>query len=155
MSRTAIVLTAAATAAVALGSAAPAIADPGDAQTVRRIACEQYAVGASTFDYRDLRSWQQRLKQGVSPELSAKYDHTVGAMNQVLQPLQWVSTGRFAGAETQDLGNGVWRAKCFINVHATNTQAPQGRTTTTQYVITLDKNRGWLITDVGGDPAGQ
>ncbi|WP_019201373.1 hypothetical protein [Tsukamurella sp. 1534] len=134
-----------------LAVAAPAVAAPapGDQATARRIACEQYAVGAATFDYRDLGPWQARLTRGTSPELTAKLNSTAGTMNQVLQPLQWVSTARLAGAEVTPLGDDVWRAKCFVNVHTTNTKNPQGRNVVSQYVITLDKKRNWQITDIG------
>lgn len=151
------------TSAVALATAsmaltAPVIAHaapaPGDEATARRIACQEYAVGAATFDYRDLGPWQARLTRGTAPELTAKLRSTEGAMSQLLQPLKWVSTARLSGAEVTPLGDDVWLAKCFVTVHATNVQAPNGRDVLTTYTVTLDKKRNWQITDVGGtDPA--
>ncbi|MET9328764.1 hypothetical protein [Tsukamurella sp. NPDC003166] len=138
--------------APALAHAAPA---PGDAATARRIACEQYAVNAATFDYRDLGPWRVALTRGTSPELSAKLTSTVPSMTQLLQPLKWVSTARLSGAEVTPVGDDVWKAKCFVAVHATNVQAPNGRDVLTVYNVTLDKKRNWLITDVGGTPNGK
>lgn len=129
--------------------AAPA---PGDEATARRVACEQYAVGASTFDYRDLGPWEAALTRGTSPELTAKLRTTASSMRELLQPLQWVSTSRLAGAEVTPVGDDVWKAKCFVAVHAVNVKAPNGRDVITVYNLTLDKKRNWLITDINGDP---
>lgn len=152
-------VTAALTSAAAVAVLAPAVAHaapaPGDEATARRIACEQYAVGAATFDYRDLGPWEARTVRGTSPELAAKLRATHGAMRELLTPLQWVSTASLSGAEVRPVGNDVWKARCFVAVRSTNAQAPQGRTVVTVYDVTLDKKRNWQITDAGGDPTGK
>ncbi|CAM3719534.1 hypothetical protein ACXYTP_20705 [Tsukamurella ocularis] len=152
-------ITAAFTSAAALAVLAPAVAHaapaPGDEATARRIACQEYAVGAATLDYRDLAPWRARLVRGTSPELSTKLAGTYEPMRQLLQPLQWVSTARLSGAEVRPVGDDVWKAKCFVAVHATNTQSPQGRDVVSVYDVTLDKKRNWQITDVGGNPTGK
>lgn len=151
-------VTAALTSVAAVAVLAPAVAHaapaPGDEATARRIACEQYAVGAATFDYRDLAPWRARLVRGTSPELSTKLADTYDAMRELLQPLKWVSTASLSGAEVRHVGDDVWKARCFVSVHATNVQAPQGRDVLTVYEVTLDKKRNWQITDVGGTPNG-
>ncbi|MCS3781591.1 hypothetical protein [Tsukamurella ocularis] len=151
-------VTAALTSAAAVAVLAPAVVHaapvPGDEATARRIACEQYAVGTATFDYRDLGPWRARLVRGTTPELAAKLAGTYDAMRELLQPLEWVSTASLSGAEIRHVGDDVWKAKCFVAVHATNVQAPQGRDVVTVYNVTLDKKRNWQITDVGGTPTG-
>lgn len=152
-------ITAAFTSAAALAVLAPVVAHaapaPGDEATARRIACEQYAVRASTFDYRDLGRWEADLTRGTSPELAAKLRSAGSSIREMLQPLQWGSTSRLAGAEVTPAGDDVWKAKCFVAVHAVNVQSPQGRDAVTVYEVTLDKKRNWQITDVGGNPAGK
>ncbi|GAB3130529.1 hypothetical protein GCM10027289_15230 [Tsukamurella serpentis] len=136
-----------ATVAPALAQAAPA---PGDEATARRIACEEYSVGAATMDYRDTQSWRGRLTRGVTPELRAKLDSSYPSVAELLQPLKWVSTARLQGAEVKPAGNDIWNVTCFVAVRSTTVQAPQGREVLTQYEITLDKKRAWQITDIGG-----
>lgn len=150
-SRTAAVVLCSASLAMLAPAVAQAAPAPGDQATARRIACEQYAVGASTFDYRNLAPWKANLTRGTSPELTANLNTTVESMREMLQPLKWVSTARLSGAEVVPLGDDVWRATCFVNVHAVTVQSPQGRDVLTSYVITLDKKRNWLITDVGSN----
>ncbi|MGX9296281.1 hypothetical protein [Tsukamurella paurometabola] len=149
-------VTAALTSTAAVAVLAPAVTHaapaPGDEATARRIACEQYAVGAATIDYRNLAPWRANLVRGTSPELRAKLESSADAMNQTLQPLRWVSTGRLAGAEVRHVGNDVWKARCFVAVRGTNAQAPQSRDVVTVYDVTLDKKRNWQIIDAGGDP---
>jgi Mce-associated membrane protein len=36
----------------------------------------KYAVGASTIDYHDVKSWIERLKTGTTTQLAAKFDAT-------------------------------------------------------------------------------
>ncbi|GAA1102850.1 hypothetical protein [Tsukamurella strandjordii] len=109
-----------------------------------------YATGASTFDYRDLGSWTNRLTTGVSPALKNKYEATTGAMNQLLQPLQWVSKGTVMDAVVSSESGPVYKVNAYVSVDVTNAQAPSGRTTMTVYNITLNKDDNWQITDVGG-----
>lgn len=109
-----------------------------------------YAVGASTFDYRDLGPWSGRLTNGVSPELKSKMEATVGAMNQLLQPLQWVSKGTIMDSVVNSQSGPVYKVSAYVKVEATNAQATAGREVVTVYNVTLNKDADWQITDVGG-----
>ncbi|BDH56355.1 hypothetical protein [Tsukamurella sp. PLM1] len=110
----------------------------------------EYAAGASTFDYRDLTPWRSALTKGVSPELKTKLEATVGAMNQLLQPLQWVSKGTVMDAVVNSESGSIFKVNAYVRVEATNVQAASGREVVTVYNVTLDKDKDWQITDVGG-----
>lgn len=110
----------------------------------------KYTVAASTFDYRNLGPWQKALTTGVTPELKAKLDATTGAMNQMLQPLQWVSTGSDPVSSVVGRTGAVRKVAVFVKVSVINAQAPAGREVLSRYDITVDGARDWLITDVGG-----
>ncbi len=117
-----------------------------------------YAAGASTFDFHDLTPWRTALTKGVSPELKTKLEATVGAMNQLLQPLQWVSKGTVMDAVVNSQSGSVYRVSAYVKVEATNVQAASGREVVTVYNVTMDKDKDWQITDVGGslaDPSAQ
>jgi hypothetical protein len=109
-----------------------------------------YAVGAASFDYRDLGPWSGRLTTGVSPELKSKMEATVGAMNQLLQPLQWVSKGTGLDSVVNSQSGPVYKVTAYVNVDATNAQSTAGRSVVTVYNVTLNKDADWQITDVGG-----
>ncbi|ADG77870.1 Mce-associated membrane protein OS=Tsukamurella paurometabola (strain ATCC 8368 / DSM / CCUG 35730 / CIP 100753 / JCM 10117 / KCTC 9821 / NBRC 16120 / NCIMB 702349 / NCTC 13040) OX=521096 GN=Tpau_1239 PE=4 SV=1 [Tsukamurella paurometabola] len=112
-----------------------------------------YATGASTFDYRDLGPWSKRLTTGVSTELKQRFEPTVGAMNQLLQPLQWVSKGTVTDAVVSSQSGSIYKVNAYVNVDMTNAQVPSGRTTLTVYNVTINKDANWEITDVGGTGA--
>ncbi len=109
-----------------------------------------YAVGAATTDYQKLDEWFTTLKKGTTPELAAKFDATSSSLKQILAPLGWKSTAEPITAVTKSVSDGVYKVDAFVNVSSTSTQAPNGATTTVTYSITIDSNRDWLITDVGG-----
>ncbi|KXP03078.1 hypothetical protein [Tsukamurella pseudospumae] len=134
----------------AVAHAAPA---PGDEATARRIACEQYAVGAATVDYREFGQWRARLTRGTTPELARTLTDASVGMESLYRDLQWVSTAGLAGAEITSLGNDTWRATCFVRIRTTSVKAPAGASTVSVYNVTLDKKRNWQITDIEGDPA--
>ncbi|WP_328408842.1 hypothetical protein [Nocardia sp. NBC_00403] len=46
--------------------------------------------------------------------------------------------------------DGIFKVNVFVNVSSTNAQSPEGAQTSVTYNVTLDKNSGWKITDVGG-----
>lgn len=123
-----------------------AAADKAQAEKV----AAEYAVGASTFDYHDLGPWRTALVKGVSPELKAKMDAVGGAMNQLLQPLQWVSKGTVLDAVVNSQSGPVFKVNAYVRVEATNVQASSGREVVTVYNVTMDKSKDWQITDVGG-----
>ncbi|MBD0022349.1 MULTISPECIES: hypothetical protein [Gordonia] len=109
-----------------------------------------YAVGAATTDYQKLDDWFARLKKGTTPELAAKFDATAPSLKQILAPLGWKSTAQPITSVTKSSDGGIFKVDAFVNVSSTSSQAPNGATTTVTYSITIDSNKDWQITDVGG-----
>lgn len=109
-----------------------------------------YATGASTIDYRDTKSWFEKLKAGTAPQIAAKFDASAPQLEQILLPLQWTSKATPIVATVASESGGVYKVNAFLNVGSTSVQTPQGGTTTVAYTLTIDKNSGWKITDVGG-----
>jgi hypothetical protein len=71
-------------------------------------------------------------------------------MEQILVPLQWDSTAKPLAAIARSSVDGAYVVDAFVSVLTKTTQAPQGLQSTATYSITIDSNRDWLITDVGG-----
>ncbi|AHH18450.1 hypothetical protein NONO_c36630 [Nocardia nova SH22a] len=113
-------------------------------------AATNYAVGAATIRFDDLGAWIGRLKQGTSPQLSNKFDATAPKLQDILTPLKWTSTASPITAKVSSSAGGLYKVDVFVNVSSTNAQNPDGAQTTVTYNVTLDKNSGWTITDVGG-----
>ncbi|AUN38807.1 hypothetical protein HWD35_15105 [Tsukamurella tyrosinosolvens] len=155
LTRATAALSCTATLAVLAPAVAHAAPTPGDEATARRIACEQYAVGAATFDYRDPAAWRARLVRGTSPELRTQLERSSGGIEQIQQNLKWVAKGRLSGSEVRHVGDDIWKAKCFVAIRSTTTKSPQGLDSVAVYNITIDKNRTWLITDIAGDNTGR
>ncbi|MFZ2172621.1 MAG: hypothetical protein WAW17_01035 [Rhodococcus sp. (in: high G+C Gram-positive bacteria)] len=109
-----------------------------------------YAVGAADMNFTDLPVWNERLTKGVSPELSAKLTQAATSMEQVITPLQWVSTAEPIAAKVESESGGVYVVNAFVSVLTKNSQAPGGVQSTATYAVTVDSNSDWSITDVGG-----
>ncbi|MFQ6397359.1 hypothetical protein ACLMAJ_28380 [Nocardia sp. KC 131] len=109
-----------------------------------------YAVGASTIDYRDTKAWYAKLKANTSSQLASRFDATAAQLDQILMPLQWASTARPIAAVVTESNSGIYKINAFLNVTSTSVQTPQGGQTTVTYSLTIDKNSGWKITEVGG-----
>ncbi|MGW5437737.1 hypothetical protein [Nocardia asteroides] len=109
-----------------------------------------YALGASTIDYRDVQAWLGKLKTGTSPQLSAKFDATAPQLEQILLPLQWTSTATPLSADVLSETAGVYKVNAYLTVNSTSVQNPAGTRTTVAYSLTIDRDAGWRITDVGG-----
>lgn len=125
--------------------------DAQSADTVRaRQVAMEYAIGASTIDYRDPKAWQDKLKANVSPELAAQFDATAPQLEQIILPLQWTSTATPIQAAVTSESDGIYRVNAFIDVDATSVQNREGGRTTVTYTVTLEKNADWRITEVGG-----
>lgn len=128
--------------------------DASDRSAHNRERAEQiatdYAVGAATTDYRDIEGWFDRLGKSTSPQLAAKFEATAPQLQQILVPLNWVSTASPITAKVRSESGGVYTVDAFVSVSSTSTQAPQGAKTTVTYSVTLDGNADWVITDVGG-----
>jgi len=109
-----------------------------------------YAKGAAEMDYKDLPAWTKRLTTNTSPELSARLKEAASSMEQIIVPLQWVSTPTPITAVVRSERDGVFVVNCFVSVKTKNIQAPDGIQSTATYTVTIDKNNKWTITDVGG-----
>ncbi|WP_067828534.1 hypothetical protein [Nocardia inohanensis] len=109
-----------------------------------------YAVGASTIDYRDTKGWLGKLKSNTTKGLSDKFDATATQLEQILLPLQWTSKATPVQAAVVSENNGIYKVNAFLDVDSTSVQTPQGGRVTVTYTVTLDGNNGWKITDVGG-----
>lgn len=109
-----------------------------------------YSVNAATMDFKNLDGWKVNLVAGTSPELNKKLTDAVGSMQQVLVPLEWTSTARPLAAKVHSVSNGIYVVDCFVSVQTKTVQAPDALQSTATYSVTIDRNKGWQITDVGG-----
>lgn len=109
-----------------------------------------YAVGASTIDYRNTTQWLDKLKTNTTPQLAAKFDATSQQLEEILLPLQWTSTATPVAAMVTSESEGIYKVNSFLNVKSVSAQNPDGILTTVAYAITIDRNNDWKITDVGG-----
>ncbi|AHH19868.1 hypothetical protein NONO_c50840 [Nocardia nova SH22a] len=109
-----------------------------------------YATAAAEMNFQDLASWRTRLTKGTSPELSNRLTQAAGSMEQIITPLQWVSTAKPVAAKVHSNNNGIYTVDCFVSVLTKNSQAPEGIQSTATYSLTLDSHSNWTITDIGG-----
>lgn len=109
-----------------------------------------YAVGAATVKFDDFDAWVARLKANTSPALANKFDATAPKLQQILTPLQWVSTANPIAAKVKSETGGIYNVDVFVNVTSTNAQNHDGAQTTVTYNVTIDGSADWTITDVGG-----
>ncbi len=109
-----------------------------------------YAVNAATMNYQDLNGWKTKLVAGTSPELNDKLSKAAESMQQILLPLQWSSNARPLIAKVRSNTAGIYVVDCFVSVQTKTMQAPEPLVSTATYSLTLDSNKNWQITDVGG-----
>lgn len=109
-----------------------------------------YAVRAAAMDYKDLNAWKVELVKGTSPELNEKLSKAANDMEQILTPLQWVSTARPLAAKVRSDNGGTYIVDAFVSVMTKTMQAPEGLQSTATYSLTIDSNKDWQISDVGG-----
>lgn len=109
-----------------------------------------YAVSAAEMSFSDLNAWKVKLVAGTSPELNKKMTKAADEIEQVLVPLQWNSTARPLAAKTRADTGGVYIVDCFVSVLTKTIQAPDPLQSTATYSVTIDSNKNWQITDVGG-----
>jgi len=109
-----------------------------------------YAAGAAEMDFRELSAWRERLTNGTSPQMADKLTEASTAMEQVITPLQWVSTSRPIAAKVLSEDDGVYTVAAFVGVLTKNAQAPDGVQSTATYNVIIDKKQDWKITDVAG-----
>jgi len=109
-----------------------------------------YAVNAAAMNYQDLNAWKGKLVAGTSPELSEKLSKAATSMEQILVPLQWSSTASPLSAKVVSETGGVYVVASFVSVLTKTMQSPEPLRSTATYSVTLDSNKDWNITDVGG-----
>ncbi|GAB2443279.1 hypothetical protein [Nocardia tengchongensis] len=134
-------------------SARSTIADRDAKATDNRHAeqiASDYALGASTIDYRDVKAWLGRLKTSTSPQLSAKFDATGPQLEQILLPLQWTSKATPLSSAVVSESGGIYKVNAYVTVASTSAQTPDGAQTTVTYSLAIDSNSDWKITEVGG-----
>lgn len=123
--------------------------DASDRQKAEEVAAD-YAVNAANMDYQDFATWKAQLVEGTSPELNEKLTKAADQMEQVLMPLQWKSTAKPLATKVRSVSGNVYSIDSFVSVHTKTIQAPEGLQSTATYRITLDSEKDWQITDVGG-----
>ena len=109
-----------------------------------------YAVGSATLDYRDMAAWRSRLTANTSPELTKQLTQVAPTIEQIIVQTKTVATATPAAAAVRSEKNGVYVVAAAVNASTTNTQSPNGAESVAVYVVTVDKNAGWVITDVKG-----
>jgi Mce-associated membrane protein len=109
-----------------------------------------YAVAAAAMNFQDLNAWKAKLVAGTTPELNAKLEDAAKSLEQILTPLQWTSTTSPLAAKVRSNTDGVFVVDCFVSVQTKTVQAPEPLQSTATYSVTIDSNKNWQITDVGG-----
>jgi Mce-associated membrane protein len=109
-----------------------------------------YAANAARMNYQDLSAWKVKLVAGTSPELKDKLSKAATSMEQILTPLQWSSTAEPLAAKVRSAAGGIFVVDSFVSVQTKTVQAPDALQSTATYSLTIDSNKDWQITDVGG-----
>jgi Mce-associated membrane protein len=109
-----------------------------------------YAVNAADMDYQDFNAWKAKLVKGTSAELNDKLTKAADSMEQILAPLQWISTAKPLATKVRSNAGGIYIVDSFVSVLTKTMQAPDGLQSTATYSITIDSSNNWQITDVGG-----
>ncbi len=109
-----------------------------------------YAVRAAEMNFKDINAWKVKLVAGTGPELKEKLTKAAGEMEQILIPLEWTSTAQPIVAKVRSDSDGVYTVDTFVSVMTKTVQGPQPLQSTATYSITIDSNRDWQISDVGG-----
>ncbi|WP_245649514.1 hypothetical protein [Nocardia shimofusensis] len=109
-----------------------------------------YATAAAEMNFQDLGTWKAHLTRGTSPELSDRLTQAATSMEQIIVPLQWVSTAEPIAAKVQSEENGVYSVDCFVSILTKNSQAPEGIQSTATYRLGIDSSNNWTISDIGG-----
>lgn len=109
-----------------------------------------YSRGAAEMDFKDIPAWTKRLTANTSPELTKKLKDAATSMEQIVVPLQWVSTPTPITSAVRSERDGVYVVNSFLSVMTKNVQAPNGVQSTATYTVTINSKDNWVITDVGG-----
>lgn len=118
-------------------------------QRAEQIALD-YSRGAAEMDFKDIPGWTKRLTTNTSPELTKKLKDAAASMEQIVVPLQWVSTPTPITSAMRSERDGIYVVNSFLSVMTKNVQAPNGVQSTATYTVTINAKDNWVITDVGG-----
>lgn len=109
-----------------------------------------YAVNAAAINYTDINAWKTKLVAGTTPELKEKLTKAAQEMEQILVPLQWISTSNPLVAKVRSDTGGVYVVDCFVSILTKTVQASEPLQSTATYSLTIDSGKNWQISDVGG-----
>lgn len=118
-----------------------------DAAQAEQVALD-YAIGAAEMDHQDLPAWHQRLTANTTPELTERLKRAAESMEQIIVPLQWVSSATPIAAKAEVDEQGVYSVNAFVSVLTRNSQAPEGISSTATYQLRIDPEGDWTIVDV-------
>ncbi|UYP18643.1 hypothetical protein OED52_18710 [Rhodococcus sp. Z13] len=125
------------------------LADSAAREEAEQVALD-YALGAAQMDFKDLGPWRSRLTAGTTPELAERLTKAATSMEQIIVPLQWASTAEPITAKAVSGPDGTFIVDCFVSVHTTNAQAPEGILSTATYRLAMNNRDGWTITEISG-----
>lgn len=128
--------------------------DAESRQSADRARAEQialdYATNAAAMNFKDIAAWKAKLVAGTSQELSTRLSGAADQMEQILVPLQWVSTAQPLAAKVRSNAGRSYTVDAFVSVLTKTAQGPDPLQSTATYSVTIDTNQDWKITDVGG-----
>lgn len=99
--------------------------DTADKHHAEQVALD-YAVGAATMNFQDLTTWKTKLTAGTNSDLTNKLNNAAQSMEQIIVPLQWVSTPTPLTATVRSETAGIYIIDTYVSVLIENTQAPDG-----------------------------
>ena len=120
-----------------------------EAKRAEQIALD-YATNAAAMNFKDIPAWKEKLVAGTSPELKERLSKAAEQMEQILVPLQWDSTARPLAAKVRSKVDGAYIVDAFVSVMTKTAQGPDPLQSTATYSVTIDSDKDWQITDVGG-----
>lgn len=123
--------------------------EAADTKRAEKIALD-YATNAAAMNFKDLPAWKVKLVAGTSPELKERLSAAADQMEQILVPLQWDSTARPLSAKVRSKVGGAYIVDAFVSVMTKTAQGPDPLQSTATYSVTIDSEKNWQITDVGG-----
>ncbi|MFC3965684.1 hypothetical protein [Nocardia jiangsuensis] len=91
-----------------------------------------------------------RMAHGVRP---LRPIDELGFARQVLASVPYRSRTTGATPLSADViseAGGIYKVNAHLTVNSTSVQNPDGAATTVTYSLTMDRNSGWQITEVGG-----
>ncbi|MCF6387360.1 hypothetical protein L2K20_10280 [Mycobacterium sp. MBM] len=109
-----------------------------------------YATNAAAMNFKDIDAWKAKLVAGTSQELATRLSGAADQMEQILVPLEWVSTAQPLAAKVRSEAGSNYTVDAFVSVLTKTAQGPDPLQSTATYSVTIDANQDWKITDVGG-----